>query len=148
MMSLAIKQQINKVLTNKENKMSKIWTISSKNFEYNDETYEETGGGNVVVAYASQKAAEDKADKLNLEFMRKGCFAEYYAEDVQFNDRVVKFLSDNNLGFTTDDQDDYYACQKALETACTKLSDEKLLELLSLFNSRNYYYVESLELKD
>jgi len=56
----------------------KMYIVQCRHYEYNDETYEATDGGNVVHAYSTLKAAEDAAAKMTVEEFKQGRFDYFY----------------------------------------------------------------------
>lgn len=77
--------------------MTKIYVVQARSFEYNDETYESTGGGNVIHAYSTKEAAETAMIDETIASLRNGglsYLAEQYdvLEDTAY-DMLEKYYS-------------------------------------------------------
>ncbi len=52
--------------------MNKLYVVQRRSFEYNDETYEMTEGGNVVHAYSTYDAAKNAALEMTVKSLKDG----------------------------------------------------------------------------
>ena len=78
--------------------MTKIYVVQARSFEYNDDTYDRSDGGNVVHAYSSEDAAFAALLEKTMESFRTGgmCYlAEAY--NVFDDDEALDILEKHNL---------------------------------------------------
>lgn len=77
--------------------MRKIYVVQARSYEYNDETYDRSDGGNVVHAYSSEDAANDAVLLKTIESFRNGGMC-YLAEAYNvFDDEALDILEKHNL---------------------------------------------------
>ena len=77
--------------------MNKLYVVQSRSYEYNDETYEMSSGGNVVHAYTTLDAAKTAQEKLTIDSLRDGGL-KYLAEQYDvFTDEVLDMLASYDL---------------------------------------------------
>jgi hypothetical protein len=104
-----------------EPSVMKVFTVLEVGFEYNDEGYDRTEGGNVVAAFSTRERAEAEAVQRTAEFLKSvasnGGLADYFRD----TDWIYRLRS-GGYGFATVDHDD------DLDALFDNLRPEKLAE--------------------
>lgn len=119
--------------------MNKIYVVMERNYEYNDETYDSSGGGNSVIAFDSKWLADYEAlsQTVDLFKSRDGAYMllgnyrnpwDYHVED-----DITK------AGFDIDNLEDYEEMENFLNYL--KNADESLLYKLAGYLLEDIFYV-------
>jgi hypothetical protein len=125
--------------------MGKIFVVLEQCFEYNDEGYDCTEGGNTIKGFTTREAAENFAKKKSVQALRKSSeiIAGQYLEDVFFL-RGIEILRECNVigpGETYLDHENIELLEGCTDEVLEALS-EQLKECYRLF------YVEELEVEE
>lgn len=75
----------------------KIFVLQERYYEYNDETYDASDGGNAVRAYTTLQAAKDAAVKLTIKELRDGGSQYFYEKYDVFDDSALEVLQKYDL---------------------------------------------------
>lgn len=125
----------------------KMYVIQRRNFEYNDETYNCTDGGNAVRAYNTLEAANDAVVAMTVNELKEGRFYYYYDTSVDdFSDEAIKLF----LGHGVDIERSYISygeCEDISDSmARGDYTDEELhIIAYGLPSWKSLYFVEEVE---
>lgn len=138
-------------------KSKKVYIVLSRDYEYNDEVYECHEGGNTVVGFEKLEMAEDKRNKLTVEFVRKTpeiIFDCYDLRDVigvhQYNIKKVV----ETCEFPIDAETFYkyitdYDYEVLIEFLTKKISEESLIKFINNYikKDRLPYFVQEVAIE-
>lgn len=125
----------------------KMYVIQRRHFEYNDEGYDSSDGGNVVHAYSTLKAAEDAAVKMTVDELKDGRFDYFYdANAGDFSYDALRVLESHGI-IPERSYFGYDECEEAGEAMRRgHYSDEELDTIArGLPNWKTLYFVEEVE---
>lgn len=134
---------------------NKVYLITSKNYEYNDEYNYEVGSPSTTAVYLDREEAQKSCDRLNVAEMRELIWDNWEEEDVAvdgletFADKVIEALGTEVAAkvFGVDSLE----IDEILEGATTdldlsELTDEQVLKLYHC-TALQFYAVEESDLK-
>jgi hypothetical protein len=124
----------------------KIWLIMKRTYEYNDETYDMTEGGNVIVSYGDRSIASIALEQKMIDSVRTGETYMYYSWDHEeffiYSEEFVKLL--NGFGYEYKDLGSYSAYEEIAE--CIQKASDDEIKLFVKHLVSPLYYLESTEL--
>ena len=122
---------------------NKIYVVQSRNFEYNDETYDTSEGGNVVHAYTSQAEAHAAALRLTMDSLRDGGICYLTEKYNVFDQDALGVLEKHELQPNGDYLDYYEADAITHAIKSGQISEDELRILSRGINSGNeLFFVE------
>ena len=127
--------------------MTKIYVVQARSFEYNDETYDSSDGGNVIHAYSSLAAAETAKINETLNSLRNGCLS-YLAEQYDvLDDAAYEMLMHYGLE-PKGEWLGYYEAEDISEAIKSgKITNDDLRILATgLKPGRELYFIEEVEI--
>ena len=71
----------------------KIYVVLKRNYEYNDQTYDRTEGGNVVIGFKTLEKAQDYATKETVDFIRTHGLYYYYDQYFTYSESLVEIFT-------------------------------------------------------
>ncbi len=83
--------------------MTKMYVVMSRHYEYNDETYENTEGGNCLTVYNNEEDADDAARTLFFNMVKNSndYIFEYnqWSTVINFDDceLIAEYMKENNI---------------------------------------------------
>lgn len=122
-----------------------MYVVLARDYEYNDETYERSDGGNVVHAYSTYEAAEAARLRLTVESLKNGGMA-YLAEQYDvFSGAVCDMLE--TFGFSLDGRLDYYVASDISEAIrAGHIGGEYLIKLAGgIKEGYELYFIQRVE---
>jgi hypothetical protein len=126
--------------------MRKIYVVQARSYEYNDETYDRSDGGNVVHAYSSEDAANAALLEKTMESFRTGGMC-YLAEAYNvFDDEALDILEKHNLA-PKSDYLGYYEAEDITDAIKSgKITEDELRILaLEIKPGLELFFIEEVE---
>lgn len=128
--------------------MTKVYIVQRRSYEYDDNTYSVTEGGNAVRAYTSLAAASQAAIDMMVSGFKRGDF-EYLAEHAVFDDCSDALDVLKSHGFEL--RDGYIGWEDAREIAHSAqnggFTDEDLRKIARSLNGYcTTYFVQEVEI--
>lgn len=126
--------------------MTKIYVVQARAYEYNDEGYDCTEGGNVVHAYTSLAAAETARIQLTMDRLRNGGMCYLTEKRVDFSDDALGVLEKHDLQ-PKDDYIDYYEGEDITDAIKSGQITEDELRTLARGIESDYalFFIEEVE---
>lgn len=126
--------------------MSKIYVVQARSYEYNDETYETSDGGNVVHAYTSQAAAQTAQVRLTMDRLRDGGMCYLYEQYDVFDQDALGVLEKHDLQ-PKGDYLGYYEAKDISDAIKSGQITEDDLRVLArgITSGRELFFVEEVE---
>jgi len=122
----------------------KLYVVLERSYEYNDETYDASEGGNAVIAFNSKDAAEKEAVKRTADFLRGTNVDTIYNWGDIFNNTANAVLG--KRGISRNDLDDHEEFEKLV--GYTGSTDDADIVVLASALKNPVFFVESIDLGD
>jgi hypothetical protein len=123
----------------------KMWVVLERKFEYNDETYDSTEGGNCIIAYKTEKEADNACERMMVESIRKGVTYMYAGCGSVFYRDPALYAVLEKYGVDYDSLYRYDACEELFEKLMTA-PEEDLVVVVDLL-VYPLYFVQDVEVK-
>lgn len=126
--------------------MSKIYVVQARNYEYDDERYESTEGGNVVRAYTSLAAAETDRIQRTMNSLRDGGMSLLIERYDIFTDEALEVLEKHELQ-PSGHYLDYYEAEDISDAIKSGQITEDELRILARGIERGHelFFIEEVE---
>jgi len=126
--------------------MSKIYVVQARSYEYNDETYDTSAGGNVVHAYTSLAAAQTAQVRLTMDRLRDGGMCYLYEHYGVFDGDALDMLEKYELQ-PKGDYLDYDKCESISDAIESGQITEDDLRVLArgITSGHELFFIEEVE---
>ncbi len=120
-----------------------VWVIMERSYEYNDETYEMTDGGNAIIAYNDFYAATNDLEQKMFSSIKEGKTYMYFGSYIRKSDEFCKMLE--RYGHEYGDLDYYDSFEEITEIMRLNASDDDIKIFIEHL-SEPLYYLEPVKL--
>lgn len=127
--------------------MRKIYVVQARSYEYNDQTYSHSDGGNVVHAYSSLEKANEAKIIETMKSFRIGGLTYLVEQYDLFTDEAYDILEKHNLA-PKSDYLGYYEAEDITEAIKSGKITEDELQVLAhgLMAGRELFFIEEVEI--